>query len=190
MIINLDNTNNELFTTFITKNIEKSLFIKANYEIEQKIVRGIKNSNNQLVGMYLIAYNKYITFLFDNSIVKEDKIKLLIDAQNYQHNEGTIAIHDTSEVEQINEFYNFGMINMLAYFVNNQKIDIENKLEIIKLTDQTDEIFLKDYHLKLEAQFNENRKFEDFQQMIKVNDVYALLKNNKIIGGASFTGAD
>lgn len=84
---------------FIYENNKKSTFILSNLSIENKVVRyGVVQEN--IIGMYIIVNEKFITYLFADDASAANSELLISDAINYPHISGTVVNPEVSSFKQ------------------------------------------------------------------------------------------
>ncbi len=167
---------------FIMKYVEKSLFIYGNLEMNNIILRFLRNSNNDIIALYLISQKRYITFLFIDKIDKTVVEEVFKDSYNYEYEEGTLVYDDN---ETLSKFFvisdekaltEIACMNLLKE--NNFEKDINVKLLTIE-----DEVLKNQYIEEYPCEFSKI-DMEVLNQAIKDSKIYVYLKNGNIVSSS------
>lgn len=179
----LNRKNEDRVKSFIKKNIEKSLFIYGSLNLENIVLRFLER-NEDIIGLYLISKEKYITFLFSDAITQEEENTILLDAQKYKHSEGTVV---SPHLATFANFYELlkedkGILEV-ADLKPNKRYEVSENIELLNIKD---EIQRKEYTSVAATEgFNYSEKFENDYKEAKIYVIRD--KNDRIISSAIVT---
>lgn len=179
----LNRKNEERVRFFIKKNIKKSLFIYGSLNLENIVLRFLER-NEDIIGLYLISKEKYITFLFSDTITQEEENKILLDAQKFKHSEGTVV---NPHLETFANFYEIvkedkGILEV-ADLKPNKRYEVSEDIELLNIKD---EIQRKEYvSVAATVGFNYSERFaKDYKEA----KIYVIRdEDNRIISSAIVT---
>lgn len=175
-MIELNQENKQDFIDLILDNINRSSFLYANISNETQKTFGLYRQD-ELVGLFNIVYDKYITYLFsENATISE--VKQILDfAQDIPHIEGTVVGEYEYHFEQYYEKFKVNEIATLSLKENNP---FKFSSRVQPLTPE----YYQTYIDTVTKIFDTNQTVDDIKDL---NKYYIIVDDNKIISGCTLT---
>lgn len=175
-MIEQTNENVEIVKQFIKDNISKSTFILGNLQNPTQQTYFLNRDEN-IVGLFNIINNKYISYLFANEISKKEQEKIFEFANKFKHQEGTIV---NVEENLISNYYNNIKSNELSVLTlkKNNKYKFSSRVEELKPK------YYESYFAGCEQAFNKKIQESDLNEL---NKYYVIIDDNKVVSTCCLT---